>query len=153
MAWIEEVIEQYPYLGRDDLIPVLQEVQKKQGYISEDVIAVLSKKLGIPTSKIYGITTFYSDFSFHKPGRYHINVCRGTGCHLNRSSLILRELKKQLDVEEKVPTKDGLFSYQSTQCMGACHRGPIITINDEYHCDMDAAKLIEKLDQLRNLEG
>ncbi len=128
---IEEILSSYMGIGRDSLIPMLQDIQEKSGYISRDSIMMISRFLNLPTSKIYGVATFYNQFRFEKPGKNHIQLCRGTACHVKGSLKLLETVKALLGVEPGRTTKDGLFSLEVVACMGACGLSPVISVNGE----------------------
>jgi NADH-quinone oxidoreductase subunit E len=86
---IEPILARHPGAGRETLIPILQEIQTAHGYLSKDVIMRVGKHLNLPTSKIYGVATFYNQFRFTRPGKYHVQVCRGTACHVKGSLSVL----------------------------------------------------------------
>ena len=86
---VDSVLKKHPRAGRDALIPILQEVQEEQGYLSREAVADISKHLNLPATKIYGVATFYNQFRFQPKGKYHFMVCRGTACHVKGSSRVL----------------------------------------------------------------
>lgn len=141
---VDTILGQHPNAGRDSLIPILQEVQEQDGYISRDAVVEISKHLGLAASKIYGVSTFYNQFRFHPPGKYHIQVCRGTACHVKGSSGLLDSLVRTLGVQPGQTTRDGLFSLEVVACIGACGQAPVIAINGEFFAKVDEKK-IEKI--------
>ena len=130
---IESIVEKYQGSKRDALIPLLQEVQRELGFLSREAVLRISSQLKIPASKIYGVATFYNQFRFRAPGRYHIQVCRGTACHVKGSKGVLDALEKELKVEAGETTRDGLFSIEVVACIGACGLAPVIAIDGEFH--------------------
>lgn len=130
---ITEVLKNYPQGSRDTLIPVLQSIQDKIGFLPEEAISPVASWVGIPTSKVYGVATFYDQFRFTKKGALHIRVCRGTACHVMGSSNILKELEKELRINAGEVSKDGKFSLEIASCIGACSMAPVIQINDTYY--------------------
>ena len=137
---IDEVLAQYPGAKRDALIPILQEVQEKHGYLSREAIVQVGEHLGLPTSKIYGVATFYNQFRFQPLGRFHIQVCRGTACHVKGSSAVLDAIRRELKIEPGQSTRDGLFSLEVVACIGACGLAPVICVNGEFYAGMSPAK-------------
>lgn len=119
-------------IQRDKLLPLLQEIQTELGYISEEAISKISGLTGLPTSKVYGVATFYDQFRFSPPGRCHIKVCNGTSCHINHSALIIKELEKILKIKPGQTSRDGAFSFETVNCMGACGLSPVININGNF---------------------
>ena len=149
MDRIEKIIEAFPQVNRDALIPVLQAVQDEFGYLSDEALEKIGKHLRLPASKIYGLATFYSQFTFTPRGKYHIKVCNGTACHIDRSSSILKELKKQLGIEDGETTRDGMFSLEVAACVGACGQSPVISINEQYYAKVKSSEVRGLLDSIR----
>lgn len=134
---IEKILDRYPAARRDKLIPILQEIQNSYGYLTEDSIKRVGTHLKLPTSKIYGIATFYNQFSFIPRGKYHIRICHGSSCHVNGSAKLIRELEKLLQINNGDTTKDGIFSLEVVACLGACSRSPVVEVNNEFHTFTD----------------
>ena len=114
-------------------MPVLHKAQEIFGCLSLDVQKYISKELDIPVSDIYGVATFYSQFTLKPKGKYKIGVCMGTACYVKGSQAILNELAKELDMKVGDTTDDGLFTLEATRCLGACGLAPIIMINDDVY--------------------
>ena len=133
---IEQIAGRHPRAGRDSLIAILQEVQESAGYISEEAAARVGRHLGLATSKVYGVATFYNQFRFSPPGRYHIQICRGTACHVNGSAEILATIERELGVKSGQTTRDGNFSLEVVACIGACGQAPVISVNGEFHAKL-----------------
>ena len=130
-ASIQAVLARYPDARWDQLITLLQEVQEACGYLSRSAILSIGRHLDMPASRIYGVATFYNQFRFHPLGRVHIQICRGTACHVKGSKLVLDTLEKALKVGECEATPDGVFSYETLACIGACGLAPAIMVNGE----------------------
>ncbi len=135
--------------SRDNLIPILQDVQDIRGYISKDDIIKISEYLGIADSKVYGVATFYNQFKLTPPGHFQIAVCRGTACHVKGSLNILNALKEHLKIEVGQTTRDKIFSLQQVACLGACSIAPVIMINDKFYGHLDVAKTLAIVDKLK----
>ena len=146
---IETVIERFPQAGRDTLIPILQAVQEEQGYLSQAAVARISRHLGIPASKVYGVATFYNQFRFQPKGTYHILVCRGTACHVKGSAKVLEAITKHLKIEPGKTTRDKVFSLETVACMGACALSPVICMNEDFYAKVSPAKVIKLLESYR----
>jgi NADH-quinone oxidoreductase E subunit len=146
MNTIEEILAKYKGAKRDLLIPILQEVQENQGYLSRDAVVKIGSHLNLPESKIYGVATFYNQFRFQPNGKYHIQVCRGTACHVKGSAKVLETVLRELKVETGGTTKDGLFSVEVVACIGACGLAPVMAVNGEFHAALtpDKAKQVLK---------
>ncbi|MGD9492404.1 MAG: NADH-quinone oxidoreductase subunit NuoE [Bacteroidales bacterium] len=149
---IDKILANYSDSGRDSLIPLLQEIQEKEGYLSETAIVKTGKKLKIPTSKIYGVATFYNQFRFEPVGKYHIMVCRGTACHVLGSATVLQELESTLKIKAGQTTRDGLFSIEVVACIGACGLAPVININGEFFAKVTTEKIKEIIETYRAKE-
>ncbi len=138
---IEVLLEKYSHSRRDSLIPILQEIQEEVGYLSEDAIVLVGQHLEMPTSKIYGLATFYNQFRFEPKGLFHIQVCHGTACHLLGSERIIDIIEKKLKIKAGQTTRNGKFSLEVVQCIGACAQSPVISINGEYYCNLTLERI------------
>ncbi|MCL2014788.1 MAG: NAD(P)H-dependent oxidoreductase subunit E [Defluviitaleaceae bacterium] len=113
------------------LIPALHKAQEAYGYLPKEVQLHIAKKLQIPAAKVYGVATFYSLFSLEKKGKYRINVCMGTACYVRSAEVVLKEFAKELKVDIKATTEDGLFTVDGVRCVGACGLAPVVMVNDK----------------------
>ena len=113
------------------LMPVLQEAQNIFGCVSEDVQKVIADGLGVTLSEVYGVATFYSQFSLQPKGQYVCGVCLGTACYVKGSQAVLDKLCEELEINPGDTTKDGKFTVQATRCLGACGLAPVMMINDD----------------------
>ena len=147
---LDRAIEEF---GNEEksLIAILQSAQEHYRYLPKEVFPYLSEKLGIPEAKIYGVATFYENFSLERKGKYVIKVCDGTACHVRKSIPILEALRKELGLsEEKKTTDDGLFTVETVSCLGACSSAPAVMVNDEIYPTMTpetAVELIKKIQE------
>ncbi len=114
-------------------IPVLHEAQDIYGYLPIEVQEMISEGLGVPLAEIYGIVTFYTQFSLNPKGRYQIGVCLGTACYVKGSGDILEKIKSILEIDVGECSADGKFSLDATRCVGACGLAPVVTINDDVY--------------------
>lgn len=146
---IEAILGKHPKAKRDALIPILQEVQEEQGFISQEAVVVISKHLRLPASKIYGVATFYNQFRFQPLGKFHVQVCRGTACHVKGSAAVLEAVEKNLGAKPGQTTRDGLFSLEVVACMGACGLSPVMNINGEFHAKMTPKKVARIIQDCR----
>jgi NADH-quinone oxidoreductase E subunit len=153
MEAIEKILEKYPGKGRDSLIPLLQEIQNTNGFLSQEAIVEVGKYLNLPSSKIFGVATFYNQFRFKPQGKYHIQVCRGTACHVLGSATVLETLQKELGVKSGDTTRDGLFSIEVVACIGACGLAPVIAINGEFHAKVNSDSIKEIIQNYKNREN
>ena len=115
------------------LMPVLQQAQNIFGCVSEDVQKIIAEGLGVTLSEVYGVATFYSQFSLQPKGQYVCGVCLGTACYVKGSQAVLNKLCEELGVQPGNTTADGLFTVQATRCLGACGLAPVMMINDEVY--------------------
>ena len=118
---------------RGALIPILHQAQELFGYLPYEVQERIADGLGISMAKVYGVVTFYSQFSLKKKGKYKINVCMGTACYVKGANDILGKFLERLSIEVGECTSDGKFSLDSCRCIGACGLAPVVTINDEVY--------------------
>jgi len=146
---IEDILARHPGAKRDALIPILQEVQEAWGYISRQAVLAVGEHLNLPASKIYGVATFYNQFRFQAPGRFTIQVCRGTACHVKGSAAVLEAIVRNLEVQPGQTTKDGLFSLEVVACIGACGLAPVIAIDGEFHAKVTPDGVPAILEQYR----
>jgi len=144
---MQEIMGKYE-VKKDNLIPILNEVQDKYGYIHKIAVSEISNYLNIPMAEIYGVITFYSRFTLQPKGKYNISVCLGTACYVKGSQKILDRLKERLKIEEGQTTKDGKFSIDTTRCVGACGIAPVFTVNDEVYGKATVKQLDEVLYKL-----
>jgi len=147
---IEGILRQYPNAKRDSLIPILQDVQEAQGFLSSDAVLRIGKHLRLPASKIYGVATFYNQFRFQAPGKFHVQVCRGTACHVKGSLGVLDAVKRTLKIEPGQTSRDGLFSLEVVACMGACGLAPVISVNGEFHAGVTGESIKAIIESCRN---
>lgn len=115
------------------LMPIMQKAQEIYGYLPIEVQTIISNEMEIPLEKIYGIATFYSQFSLSPKGKYIISICLGTACYVKGSGDILAKLKELLKISDGECTPDGKFSLDSCRCIGACGLAPVMTINDDVY--------------------
>lgn len=146
---VHSVLREHEGARREALIPILQEIQEQEGFISRAAVARVGQHLGLPASKVYGVATFYNQFRFEPRGRYHFTVCRGTACHVKGSGKNLEMLTKQLAVQPGQTSRDGLFSLEVVACMGACGLAPVVNLNGHFHAKVTPRKIVELVDECR----
>ncbi len=142
---VSEILNQYTE-EKDNLIPILNEVQVKYGYIPKVAQLEIANYLHMALAEVYGVITFYSRFTLVPKGKYNVSVCLGTACFVKGSREILERAKAKLGIEEGQTTKDGKFSLDTTRCVGACGLAPVFTVNDEVYGKATVKKLDEVLD-------
>lgn len=152
MQKLEQVIEDHKDM-QGALIPVLHEAQSIFGYLPMEVLQKIADGLNLPVAKVYGVATFYSQFSLEKKGKYRINVCMGTACYVKGSGDLLNKFRERLGIEVGECTEDGLFSLESCRCIGACGLAPVITINDEVYGRLTEADIDGIIDKYEAMEA
>ncbi|MEA3424200.1 MAG: NAD(P)H-dependent oxidoreductase subunit E [Bacillota bacterium] len=141
---LKKVIEEKKDM-KGALIPVLHDAQRIFGYIPKEVQVIISEGLKKPIAEIYGVVTFYSQFTLIPKGKYNIGVCMGTACYVKDSQKILNQIIRELGIEVGETTKDGLFSLEATRCIGACGLAPVIMVNEDVYGKFDASEVSEML--------
>jgi len=130
------------------LLAILQDIQSVYNYLPSDILRFVSQQLNVPLSKVYGIATYYTAFSLKPRGKYVINVCMGTACHVRGAGMILDALTRHLEIAPGETTKDMMFSLETVNCLGACALGPVIVSNDKYFGKMTVSRVEETLEKL-----
>lgn len=150
---VDKVLESYNFAKRDKLIPILQDVQAADGFISKPAVLKVARHLNIPASKVFGVATFYNQFRFKPVGKHHIMICRGTACHVKGSAAVLKMCEEVLGIKAGDTTRDGLFSIEVVACIGACGLAPVISINGEFHAKVTADKLRKLVEDFKAAEN
>ncbi len=145
---IDEMIGRYSQ-DKSALIQVLQDVQTEFKYLPKEALEYISTKLNLPLSHTYHVATFYKSFSMEPKGDNHICVCLGTACHVMGAGRILDYVCHDLGIDEGKTTKDGKFSVERVNCVGACALGPIVINEEKYHSHMNVDKSKKFLDKLK----
>ncbi len=131
--------------GRDALIPILQDVQKELGFISEESVRAISRYLRISENEIFGVSSFYAQFRFTEPGRHSVKVCLGTACHVRGGGNLLDSLEVGLNVKCGDTTEDRRFDVDRVACLGCCALSPVVQIDDKIFSKITVNKLTELL--------
>lgn len=143
---LDDILEAHEY-NPSQIIAIMQDIQKECRYLPQDALCYIAGKLNISEAKVYGVATFYENFSLEPKGKYVIKVCDGTACHVRKSVPILEEFRKVLGVSAESPTtKDGLFTVETVSCLGACGLAPVCTVNDVVNPAMTPEKARELID-------
>jgi NADH-quinone oxidoreductase subunit E len=130
---------------KKELIPLLQEVQTRLGYLPGKALQEIADFLDMPAVEVWGVATFYNQFRFAPLGKYHSTVCMGTACHLAGGRLILDALERELGIRVGETSKDGNFSLERVACIGCCMLAPVVVIKDKIHPRMTPFKVEEAL--------
>lgn len=118
------------------LVDILQDIQAEGGYLPKEVLEETGKELGVPLSRVYSVATFYKAFSLKPRGRYLINVCMGTACHVRGAGKVLEKIEQELGIKTGENTPDNKFTLETVNCVGACALGPMVIIGEDYHGEM-----------------
>lgn len=130
---LPEKLQDRQRVSSSSLIPVLQEIQARHGYLPAESLREAAKKLGIPLSRVYGVATFYSQFSFQPRGEHLVQLCQGTACHVQGSERIIDHLKRELGLEPGKPGFGGKVSLEVVRCVGCCSLAPVMVVDGVAH--------------------
>jgi NADH:ubiquinone oxidoreductase subunit E len=125
---------------RDNLIPMLQEVQERFHFLSAEAVQAVADHLELSANDVYGVATFYAQFRFVPPGLHHVKVCEGTACHVRGSDRILDAISRSIGIEPGQTSSDGRFSLERVACFGSCALAPVVVADDKVYGRMTAAK-------------
>jgi len=140
---VDEIIKKNE---KSSLIVILQEVQSRYNYLPEQVLTLLSERLGVPLIKVFSLATFYRSFSLKPRGKNVIKVCLGTACHVKSGSNLLEKAKRDLNLsEEEVTTRDLGFTVEKVRCLGCCSLAPVVRINEDTYGSMTQERLSKVL--------
>jgi len=149
---LKKILQNYR-VHNGNIISVLQDMQEQFGYIPEDSIKWISEKINVPTSRFFGIATFYPQFRLKPRGQHVITVCRGTACHVKGSERLYNRLAIELDIQPGEDTTSDLkFTVEKVNCIGACGIAPIIILNKEIYGNMSINKTIRELKKLKKAD-
>ena len=150
IAWkeIDTIVDKYEG-SNEALLMIMQDISDMYNYLPPDLIPYLAERLGIKESLVYGVATFYKTISLEPRGKYIINVCTGTACHVRGAEKIMDALEERLDIKEGETTEDKLFSLEAVRCIGCCASGPVITVNQETHGGLDRSNVIQILEEYK----
>ena len=146
---LDEIINSYG-CKKSNLIAILQKVQEVYRYLPEEALIYIGTKIeGLSPATVYGVATFYAQFSLEPKGKFEIKVCDGTACHVRGSMPVLNAIKARLDLKDgKMTTDDGLFSLETVSCLGACGLAPVVVINGKVYPQMTSDAITIVLDTL-----
>lgn len=151
-GFIDSVLERHGY-QKSMIIAVMQDIQKQYRYLPREVIVYIGEKLHMTPAKLYGVATFYENFSLTPKGKYIIRVCDGTACHVRKSADIQQALYDCIGMsEDDSISADGLFTIERVSCLGACGLAPVCTVNDIVHPQMTPKEARRLVAELREAE-
>ncbi len=146
---VEDIIEEYSR-DKESLLMIMQDINGLYNFVPPECIPVLAEKLDVPLSLIYSVATFYSTISLEPRGKYIVNVCTGTACHVRGAEKIIDALEDQLEIKTDETTEDGLFTIETVRCLGCCASGPVITVNKDMHGGLDRTSVLNIIDDYKN---
>lgn len=151
---LDEILQSYDY-KKSNLIAILQKVQEVYRYLPEDAMIYIGTKIeGLSPATVFGVATFYAQFSLEPKGKYEIKVCDGTACHVRGSMPVLNAIRAKLDMPQgKLTSDNGLFSLETVSCLGACGLAPVVVINDKVYPQMTSDAITIVLDTLLKEES
>ncbi len=141
---INEIIDNYN-CNREALLMIMQDISDIYNYVPPEVIPLLKEKIEVDESLIYGVATFYKTISLEPRGKYIVNLCTGTACHVRGADKIMDALQDHLDIKEGQTTEDRLFTLEGVRCIGCCASGPVLTVNKETHGGLDRASAVKAI--------
>ena len=150
---LDRILEKYSY-DETRTIAILQDVQAVYRYLPETALCYIAEKIGISEAQIYGVATFYENFSLHDKGKYVIKCCNGTACHVRRSDEIQAALYEATGMSpDDHVSRDGLFTIERVACLGACSLAPACTVNGEVYASMTPDKMRKLIAKIREVES
>lgn len=147
MKKIDSILANYGCEKRS-LIPILQDLQAEYGWLSEDLLDEVARRLKIPPADLFSVATFYKSFRLRPIGKNFITVCLGTACHVRGAPEVLETIERRIGVKTGETTNDNLFTLETVNCVGACALGPIVIANSEYHGLMNQVKVDQLIERL-----
>jgi len=144
---LDDIIEKQFGNDKENLIMILQAIQKQYNYLPQPALTYLSTKIGIPYSKIYGVATFYATFSLEPRGRHIISICTGTACHVRGAERIREQISDNIRIKDGQTTEDGRFTLETVRCIGCCSLGPVVKIDEDMHARLGTDEVQKVLNQ------
>ncbi len=133
---ISDILERQRLCGRESLIPVLQDLQDAEGYLSPHALADLSTAIGVSENEIYGVASFFTQFRFTPPARHTVRVCQGTACHVRGGRQVLHDFEERLKIKAGRQTPDHRIGLERVACIGCCALAPVVVVDDEVRAHM-----------------
>lgn len=147
MAALDRILASRNGIGATDLSPLLQEIQAHYGYLPPPVLLEMSRRTGIPASRIYGVATFYEQFHLEPHGKHTIRCCRGTACHVRGGQGMIQAISRELGIAEGQTTRDMRFTFETVACLGTCFLAPVIMVNNDYFGNVTPTRIKGVLDR------
>jgi NADH:ubiquinone oxidoreductase subunit E len=142
---IDAIIESYK-ANPETLLMIMQDISDLYNYMPPEVVPVLMERLKVQENLIYSVATFYKTISLEPRGKYIVNVCTGTACHVRGADKLMNALTEKLKIKEGQTTDDNLFTLEAVRCVGCCASGPVITVNQETHGGLDRSSAVEVIE-------
>jgi len=143
---LNEILFNYP-IENGSLIPLLQKVQQKIGYISIESVEVIAEYLRMTESQVFGAASFYSQFRFTEPGRHSVCVCLGTACHVGGGETLLESIERDIKIKPGESTEDKRYDLNRVACLGCCALAPVVKVDEDIHSHVNVTKLQEILER------
>ena len=153
LTFIDSLLDKHGH-SKTKAIAIMQDVQNEYKFLPKDALSYIAEKLGMSEAELYGVATFYENFSMNEKGKYIIKVCNGTACHVRKSDDVQEALYTATGMKpEDHMSEDGLFTIERVSCLGACGLAPVCTVNDVVHPAMTPEKMYKLIAELREAEG
>jgi len=133
LSLVDGILRQFPKVSSSDVIPLLQAIQQRCGYLPREVLEAIAKRTRVSLTRIYGVATFYERFRFQPAGKHVIQACHGTACHVNGAKQTGRAIHQTLQIKDRETTADGLFTLETVACLGCCSLAPVMMIDDKVY--------------------
>ena len=143
---VDEILREFPKPKSSDVIPLLQAVQASYGHLPAEVLEVIAKRTRISLTQLYGVATFYAQFSFTPRGRHLVRPCRGTACHVRGAKRIVTGLQRHLGVTDGGTSQDLKFSFETVACLGTCFLSPVMMVDNRFYGKLTPEKATKILD-------
>lgn len=144
---LDNIIEEEFSNDQENLIMIIQAIQRRYNYLPRPALTYLSTKIGVPLSQIYGVATFYSTFSLEPRGRNIISVCLGTACHVRGGERVRERIEDTLDIGDRETTEDQRYTLETVRCIGCCSLGPVMKVNEDVHGHISSDQVDNILDR------
>ncbi len=146
---LDDIIENEFNNEKENLIMILQAIQRTYNYLPKQALTYLSTKIGIPFSQLYGVATFYKTFSLEPRGKNIVSICLGTACHVRGGARVHEKIEDLLQIKDGETSEDKLFTLESVRCIGCCSLGPVVKINEDMHGRLATDEVSKILEQYK----
>jgi NADH-quinone oxidoreductase subunit E len=144
---LDKIIEEDFHNDKENLIMIIQAIQRRYNYLPEPVLKYIAASMGVPLSRVYGVATFYSTFSLEPRGRNIISICLGTACHVRGGERIHERIEGSLNIKDGETTDDRRFTFETVRCIGCCSLGPVVKINEDVHGHISSDQVEKIMDR------